>query len=235
MTSALRLEICTWMRSAAHLRCGSDTLHRNIFLWKHLGCCNITSHVITRCVTLTPCRCYHSSQLFGEQQKTDDRKGKEIVESKDKPFSELTLGEKVTRAGKDATYTGIVIAGIAVTGIMFYAIGRELFSGQSPSGVYGRAFKLCRKNEQVIDALGEPIKGYGEMTSRGRRRFVKHVEYEVNGVKHMQMQFYLEGPLNKATAHVEVQQNERRKYQFRYLYVELNSYPRRTIFVEDNR
>jgi len=34
-------------------------------------------------------------------------------------------------------------------GIMFYAIGRELFSGQSPSGVYSRAFKLCRKHEQV--------------------------------------------------------------------------------------
>jgi len=32
---------------------------------------------------------------------------------------------------------------------MFYAIGRELFSGQSPSGVYSRAFKLCRKHEKV--------------------------------------------------------------------------------------
>ena len=34
----------------------------------------------------------------------------------------------------------------------------------------------------------------------------RHVEYEVSGVKRMQMQFYLEGPLNKATVHVEVQQ-----------------------------
>jgi len=32
---------------------------------------------------------------------------------------------------------------------MFYAIGRELFSGQSPSGVYSRAFKLCKKHEKV--------------------------------------------------------------------------------------
>lgn len=94
MTSALRLEICTWMKNAAQLRCGSDTLHRNIFLWKHLSCCNITSHAITRCVTLTPCRCYHSSQHLDQQRKAGDRKGKEIVESKDRPFSELTLGEK---------------------------------------------------------------------------------------------------------------------------------------------
>jgi len=34
-------------------------------------------------------------------------------------------------------------------GIMFYAIGRELFSSQSPSGVYSRAFKLCKKHEKV--------------------------------------------------------------------------------------
>ena len=36
---------------------------------------------------------------------------------------------------------------------MFYAIGRELFSGQSPSGVYSRAFKLCRKHEKVCSSV----------------------------------------------------------------------------------
>jgi len=36
---------------------------------------------------------------------------------------------------------------------MFYAIGRELFSGQSPSGVYSRAFKLCRKHEKVCGSV----------------------------------------------------------------------------------
>jgi len=36
---------------------------------------------------------------------------------------------------------------------MFYAIGRELFSGQSPSGVYSRAFKLCKKHQKVCNKL----------------------------------------------------------------------------------
>ena len=33
--------------------------------------------------------------------------------------------------------------------VMFYAIGRELFSGQSPAGVHTSAYKLCAKNEDV--------------------------------------------------------------------------------------
>ena len=36
-----------------------------------------------------------------------------------------------------------------VPGVMFYMIGRELFSSQSPSGLYGKALKLCEKNDQV--------------------------------------------------------------------------------------
>ena len=33
---------------------------------------------------------------------------------------------------------------------MFYAIGRELFSGESSSGVYGKALKDCMKNMEVL-------------------------------------------------------------------------------------
>jgi import inner membrane translocase subunit TIM21 len=179
---------------------------------------------------------FHSGSWCSQKLKAKpESQSKAIVEGKEIPFSQLTVGQKVKQVGKDATYTGIVIAGIAVTGIMFYAIGRELFSGQSPSGIYSRAYKLCKKNEQVIDAIGEPIKGFGEMTSRGRRRFVKHAVYEMNSVKHMRMQFYLEGPMNKGTVHLEVKQDGRGKYQFLYIYVELENYPRSTIIIEDNR
>lgn len=32
---------------------------------------------------------------------------------------------------------------------MFYAIGRELLSGNSESGLYGRAFKIVKNNDDV--------------------------------------------------------------------------------------
>lgn len=56
---------------------------------------------------------------------------------------------------------------------MFYAILSELFSGKSPNSVYTEALKLCRNDQKLADILGEPIKGYGELSSRGRRRHVR--------------------------------------------------------------
>ena len=38
-----------------------------------------------------------------------------------------------------------------IAGMLFYLIGRELFSGQSPSGLYGKALKLCRKHPEVCN------------------------------------------------------------------------------------
>jgi hypothetical protein len=32
---------------------------------------------------------------------------------------------------------------------MFYAIGRELFSGSSESGLYNRAYKIVKNNDDV--------------------------------------------------------------------------------------
>lgn len=180
-------------------------------------------------------RTFHTDVCRKQLKEKAGERHNSLIEAKDKPFSELTFGEKVKQAGTDATYTGIVIAGIAVTGIMFYAIGRELFSGQSPSGVYSKAFKLCKKHEKVIETFGEPLKAYGEMTSRGRRRHVRHTEFDVDTVKHIRLMFYIEGPDNKGTVHVEAKQDDRGKYQFEYILVELSKYPRRTIVVEDNR
>jgi import inner membrane translocase subunit TIM21 len=184
---------------------------------------------------MTSTQCISTNCQSRQRLKTKESSGSSVVESKEKPFSELTLGEKVQRAGKDATYTGIIIVGVAVTGLMFFAIGRELFSGQSPSGIYSRAVKLCNNSEQVRDAVGEPMKAYGEMNRRGRRRFVRHAEYEVDGVKRMKVQFYVEGPQNKGTVFVDVKQDARGKYQFEYVLLETENFPRRVIVVEDNR
>lgn len=36
---------------------------------------------------------------------------------------------------------------------MFYAIGKELLSKDSPSGVYGEALKLCKRNPEVANHI----------------------------------------------------------------------------------
>lgn len=53
------------------------------------------------------------------------------------------------------------------------------------------------------DALGTPIKGYGEETRRRRRQHVAHSIHQRNGKQYIRMQFYIQGVRNKATVQLE--------------------------------
>ncbi|CAH1397243.1 unnamed protein product [Nezara viridula] len=166
-------------------------------------------------------------------RKYSDKKGISVR----KADSELQTDVKVTvkEATKTASYSAIILLGIGVTAALFYAVFRELFSSKSPSGVYSNAFKLCSNDTRIQDALGAPIKGFGEETSRGRRRHVNHVSYEKEGVPHMRMVFYLKGSRNSGTVHLEVKENTTGNFEYRYIFVQLDDYGRRVIVLEDNR
>lgn len=56
---------------------------------------------------------------------------------------------------------------------MFYMIFNELFSSKSPNNIYSKALERCIKDPKVVNALGEPIKAYGEESRRGRRGHIK--------------------------------------------------------------
>ncbi|XP_041669669.1 mitochondrial import inner membrane translocase subunit Tim21 [Cheilinus undulatus] len=151
---------------------------------------------------------------------------------------EPSTAQKVKDAGRDFTYLIIVLIGLGVTGGLLYVVFQELFSSSSPNKIYSKAFNKVRLDPEVIGAFGEPIKCYGETTRRGRRQQVSHMEYLKDGLKHMQLKFYIEGsePGLKGTVHSESKENpETGNYEFRYIFVDMDTYPRRTIIVEDNR
>ncbi|XP_078688054.1 mitochondrial import inner membrane translocase subunit Tim21-like [Branchiostoma floridae x Branchiostoma belcheri] len=181
--------------------------------------------------------CWQPCRL--QMRKAEDRGRREVVETRDGGTGgQLTVGQRVVKAGKDVTYLGIVIFGVGVMGLLFYAIGRELFSGGSINGIYTDAMKRCKENEEVKVALGTPIAGFGEETRRGRRRHPAYTEYtDEAGKKHLRMKFYLKGGSGRrATVHLEVTENDGGKYDsFRYLFVQLDAYPHRTMIIEDNR
>lgn len=166
-------------------------------------------------------------------------------EERDKSVSRYQSGspqpsaaQKVKEAGRDFTYLIVVLIGLGVTGGLLYVVFQELFSSSSPNKIYGKAFNKVKLDPEVIGAFGEPIKCYGETTRRGRRQQVSHVEYLKDGLKHMRLKFYIEGsePGLKGTVHSESKENpETGKYEFRYIFVDVDTYPRRTIIVEDNR
>lgn len=115
---------------------------------------------------------------------------------------------------------------------------QRTFSASSPHKIYGKALEKCRSHPEVIGVFGEPVKGYGEMTRRGRRQHVSFIEYVKDGLKYMRVKFYIEGsePGKQGTVHVEVKENPKTgECDFRYIFVEVGSYPGRTIVIEDNR
>jgi len=83
---------------------------------------------------------------------------------------QLSLRGKVKETSKTVWYSSVVIAGIAATGFILFTILRELFSTQSPQAVYSKSLKKCCEHPRVCDLLGEPIIGFGEENSRGRRK-----------------------------------------------------------------
>jgi len=168
---------------------------------------------------------------------TDAKKSSSLAHSNDEGRGEVStsVAETVKETTKTVSYLGVIIAGVGVTAIMFYAVFSELFSSKSPNSVYSKALDRCLQDTRLVDSLGEPVKGHGETTRRGRRRHTNHIEYEKDGVKHLRMIFYLKGSRNSGTVHLEVKENESGNYEYRYLFVELDDFSRRVIILEDNR
>lgn len=54
------------------------------------------------------------------------------------------LGEKIKETTKTVSYTGVILAGVGVTGVIFYYVFRELFSSNSPNSIYSEALEKCK-------------------------------------------------------------------------------------------
>ncbi|XP_043083057.1 mitochondrial import inner membrane translocase subunit Tim21-like isoform X2 [Puntigrus tetrazona] len=132
-----------------------------------------------RCVSST-WPFYHTRSLYTGVSlcgKTDGKKDTDQVSvsrSSHAPPS-ASAAQKVKQAGKDFSYLIVVLIGLGVTGGLLYVVFQELFSSSSPSKIYGKAFERCRTHPEVIGAFGEPIKGYGETSRRGRRQQSRRV------------------------------------------------------------
>lgn len=149
----------------------------------------------------------------------------------------VSMSQKVKEAGRDVIYLIVVLFGIGITGGFLYTLFKELFSSSSPNIIYGKALGKCRIHPEVIGVFGEPVKGYGEMSRRGRRQHVSFVKYVNNGLKRVRVKFYIKGsePGKQGTVHAEVEEVNpgSGQFEFRYIFVEVT--PTRSIIVEDSR
>lgn len=53
------------------------------------------------------------------------------------------MGERIKENTKTASYFGVIVLGIGVTGVIMFVVFRELFASSSPNNVYSDALKAC--------------------------------------------------------------------------------------------
>ncbi|EZA58975.1 hypothetical protein DMN91_011113 [Ooceraea biroi] len=158
---------------------------------------------------------------------------KPIVKSNPNEIDKKKPKDEVKENLITAWYTVVVIGGIGLTVWIFYSLYWGLFSRKSPYSVYSEARERCLEHPQVQDALGMPIKAFGESSRRGHRRHVSHMNYIKNGVSHMKVLFYLQGTRRRATVEVDVKENKSGDYEYASLYVKVPRYG--IIVIEDNQ
>lgn len=111
---------------------------------------------------------YYSLQKLENEQKLKQS----IIESsfQDSQVStHVTGAKKAKQAAKDVGNGMILLGGAGLIIGIFYILFSELFSRESPSGIYNESSKICLDDPQVQDAFGHPIKVHTE--SGGRRVF----------------------------------------------------------------
>ena len=103
-------------------------------------------------------------------RKEENTKTQSLVESaNDQVSTHVRPIQKAKQVAKDTSYGLIVAVGGVLLVAMFYYLFTELFSRETPSGLYNESSKICLDDFEVRDALGTPIKVTAE--SGGRRVF----------------------------------------------------------------
>jgi import inner membrane translocase subunit TIM21 len=85
------------------------------------------------------------------------------------PWSELSWRERGARTTQQSANLGVVILGIVMTGGVATVLWLEVFSGDSKTAVYNRAFERIRNDPTCIDVLAGRGKG-GEIEAWGENR-----------------------------------------------------------------
>lgn len=88
-----------------------------------------------------------STTLF-IQQKAKPRNDSAITTSSSSDRTDVStdvrpLGERIKENTKTASYFGVIVFGVGVTGVIAFVIFRELFSSSSPNNIYSEALKDC--------------------------------------------------------------------------------------------
>jgi len=160
-----------------------------------------------------------------EKQKKDSlqQENEVLVHFQNGQIQPATFGKKAQQAAKDTGYTLVVVAGVMALGGLCYLMLRELYSRETPNGIYKEASKICLANSDVQEALGTPIiihttPQIGSM----RINNVRAKMFDEKGHRSMALTFYLTGKERSSVVAVKVEKNISNKFVYEYILVQLD-------------
>lgn len=183
-------------------------------------------------VSSKPYFCYDMKLNVKQSCWYSTRKDLTKVNSKDSNNKVSTdFVEVVKQNAVPAGYLVFIAAGLILFVYISYCLLNELFSSNSPYGIYKRALECCQKDSKVLDALGEPIKVYGE--GRRRRNHFSHGLYEKDGIVYLKLRFYMEGIRRKGIVYVEAK-NVSDNYELTHIYMKLDDILGSVLIIDPN-
>ncbi|CAA7395502.1 unnamed protein product [Spirodela intermedia] len=152
---------------------------------------------------------------------------KDLATSED-PFDAPTynIPEKPVTFTEGASYSIIILLGLAVAAAAAYAVFKELIFEPKEYKIYGKALERVQNDSQVRVRIGSPITGYGqESRNRAARQRIAHKTWtDEDGVEHVEVNFFVRGPHGAGKVYSEMFRDKvDREWKFTYLIVDIVS------------
>ncbi|XP_009789351.1 putative mitochondrial import inner membrane translocase subunit TIM21 [Nicotiana tabacum] len=170
-------------------------------------------------------RSFASKASGSTQKQSEARKDVSTVED---PFDAPTynIPEKPVTFTEGASYSLVILAGLAVAAGAAYGVFKELIFQPKEYKIFDKALKRIQNDGQVSVRIGSPVTGYGsESRNRAaRQRIPNRIWTDEDGVEHVEVNFYIRGPHGAGKVYTEMFQDKvDRQWKFTYLIVEIKS------------
>lgn len=168
-----------------------------------------------------------SAARLQRQQYQEDSKGLSKQAEED-PFDSITdkIPERPVSVAEGASYSLVILAGLAVAGVAAYAVLKELIFQPKEYKIYGKALDRVQNDHQVMVRLGSPITGYGqESRNRAARQRISNRTYvDEDGVERVEVMFYIRGPQGAGKVYSEMfKDKESNDWKYTYLIVDITA------------
>ncbi|CAN4077679.1 unnamed protein product [Withania somnifera] len=170
-------------------------------------------------------RSFASKASGSRQKQSEARKDVSTVED---PFDAPTynIPEKPVTFTEGASYSLIILAGLAVAGAAAYGVFKELIFQPKEYKIFNKGLERVQNDVQVKARIGSPVTGYGsESRNRAaRQRIPNRIWTDEDGIEHVEVNFYIRGPHGAGKVYTEMFQDKvDKQWKFTYLIVEIKS------------